>query len=200
MLTTVNHPDPPPPIAQILKLTLHRSVHFALYGSSPTNTSLTSTSTAASAPSSSEAADAGAAAATAYSAKLQPVIDALTQLTPSPSLEPAWKTLTAAGAKVILVTNGAEAATRKYATMGGVDGYISEIISCDAVGKGKPDKKVYDAAHRAADRIGAGEGKEGRWFVACHTWDVAAARKNGYVDDSMQSCQGEVGKPDVVWC
>ena len=79
---------------------------------------------------------------------------------------------------MILVTNGADAATRKYASKGGVDGYISEVISCDTLGCGKPDKRVYDAAHKVAERQGA-KGGDDKWFVACHTWDVAAARKNG---------------------
>lgn len=163
MLTTINKPAPPPPIAQILRTTLGRSVHFAMYGSSPTNTSLQAT------PETS-----------AYSDKLAPVLDALAELTPVPALEAGWKALTEAGGKVILVTNGAEAATKKYAQKGGVDGYVSTVISCDTLGCGKPDKRVYDAAHQAAEAQGAKD-KADKWFVACHTWDVAAARKNGYV-------------------
>lgn len=161
MLTTINAPAPPPPIAQILRLTLGRSVHFALYGSSPTNTSLNAT-----------------ADNKVYSDKLAPVLEALSGLTPVPALEQAWKTLTEAGGKVILVTNGAEAATQKYAKQGGVDQYVAAVLSCDSVGAGKPHKKVYDAAHELAEKHGA-QGEADKWFVACHTWDVAAARKNG---------------------
>jgi 2-haloacid dehalogenase len=68
---------------------------------------------------------------------------------------------------------------------------VDEVISCDAVGRGKPDGKVYDVAWERCGEVVRGESGKGddngvkneerveRWFVACHTWDVAAARKKG---------------------
>lgn len=146
---------PPPPIAQILKLTLPRTLTFALQSTHPTSTSLTSHDLP----------------------DLSKITSTLTQLTPAPSLVTAWKSLQKAGAKVILVTNGSESTTQGYVKNNNLEALVCRVMSCDDVGAAKPDKRVYERAHEVCEEEGGK--KEERWFVACHAWDVCAARKNG---------------------
>jgi FMN phosphatase YigB (HAD superfamily) len=54
------------------------------------------------------------------------------------------------------------------------------VKSCDEIGVGKPLGQVYETAKQACDVVEEGSLRE-RWFVAAHMWDLAAARKAGYV-------------------
>jgi 2-haloacid dehalogenase len=151
---------PPPPIVQILKLTLPRALTYALTSTHPTNVSLTSTSL----PS------------------LDKITSTLTSLSPAPGLIEAWTKLHEAGAKVILVTNGSEGTTRGYVKNAGLEKLVDRVASCDDVGAAKPDARVYARAHQVCFEEGGVKDQGDRWFVACHTWDLAAARYNGCVE------------------
>lgn len=143
-------------MAQILKLTLPRALTYALNSTSP-KVDLSSTSLP----------------------DLDRITSTLTAMTPSPGLEAAWKKLYEAKAKVILITNGGEATTRGYVKNNGLEKLVDRVSSCDDVGVAKPDSKVYSRAHQICEQEGGSKGE--RWFVACHSWDVCAARQNGYV-------------------
>jgi 2-haloacid dehalogenase len=150
---------PPPSIATILKSTLPRSIAFALR--------LTPSASSSSIP------------------DLSPVYAKLAHLTPSANLAGGFKRLKEDGAKVLIITNGAEATTQGYVDQAGLEEVVDRVKSCDEVGLGKPFGKVYEMAHRACDQIlsmgnltgEAGSGE--RWFVAAHMWDLHAARKAG---------------------
>jgi 2-haloacid dehalogenase len=148
---------PPPPISQILKLTLPRTLTFALTSTSPTTVSLTSTSL----PS------------------LDKITSTLTSLSPTPGLIKAWTKLQEANAKVILVTNGSESTTRGYVKNAGLEQLVDRVASCDDVGAAKPDARVYARAHQVCGEEGGDKDSGDRWFVACHAWDLCAARQNG---------------------
>lgn len=147
---------PPPPISQILKLTLPRALTYALKSTSP-KVDLNSTSL----PS------------------LDKITSTLTAMTPSPGLEAAWKKLHEAGAKVILITNGSEGTTRGYVKNNGLEDLVDRVASCDDVGVAKPDARVYARANQICFEEGGKKEKGERWFVACHSWDLCAARFNG---------------------
>ena len=152
---------PAPPIAQILKLTLPRSLAFAL--------------------------NMKPSLAESQMPDLTPVYETLSKLRPSPGLESGLKELKGlkTPAKVVLVTNGSENTTRGYLEQAGVDDLVDAVLSCDEVGKSKPFPDVYDGAIRVCNRLevtawtrSAGDGIQ-RWFVAAHLWDLHAARKHG---------------------
>jgi 2-haloacid dehalogenase len=144
---------PPPPISQVLTLTLPRALTFAL-----TSTQSTSTSLETPLP------------------DLTPITSKLTELTAAPGLAECFTTISRSGGKIIIVTNGSKGTTEGYAETAGVRSMVHAVVSCDEVGLAKPHREVYDAALLACSEAdAAGE----RWFVAAHAWDVCAARKAG---------------------
>ncbi len=76
-----------------------------------------------------------------------------------------------AGWKLLALTNGAEASTRGLLRRAGVEDRFAAVLSCDAIGRFKPHRDVYEAAKREA------EGD--LWMVAAHAWDVAGAAMTG---------------------
>ena len=142
---------PPPPIAQILKSTLPRSIAYALQSTPSLTTSPTPDFT--------------------------PVYQKLTALTPAQGLAQAFKLLSEKG-KVFIVTNGAQKTTEGYVSQAGLEEYVTAVKSCDEVGLGKPFGEVYEMANKTLDEFGTRE-QGARWFVAAHFWDLHAARKAG---------------------
>jgi 2-haloacid dehalogenase len=59
-----------------------------------------------------------------------------------------------------------------YFTHNGIDMPKENFVSCDAIGIGKPDPKVYQMM---LEKLGSDE----KWFAAAHNWDVAAAKLAG---------------------
>lgn len=123
---------------------------------------------------------------------LSPVTSKLTRLSAQPGLADCFKTLkNTAHANILLITNGAKATTEGYVEQAGLDGFIDAVRSCDQVGLSKPFPQVYQAALDACvevevkngNRNSTGQEREdrGRWFVAAHMWDLAAAKKAGWV-------------------
>lgn len=152
---------PPPPIAQILKLTLPRSLHFAL--SLPS--SLSPPANEAPLPS------------------LSPIYERLTTLTPAPGCVAGIRLLKSSKARVLIITNGSKATTEGYVSQASLEGVVDGVKSCDEVGVGKPLRAVYESAlELCGGQVGQdGEGRMSRWFVAAHMWDLAGARKAGWV-------------------
>lgn len=153
---------PPPPISQILTLSLPRAITFAL-GNTPSET-------------------------TNPLPDLGPITSKLTQLTPSPGAAEALKLLNDKGngkqVKVLVITNGSKSTTETYLSQAGLSKYVEEVKSCDEVGVGKPLDAVYASANELCAKseesdLGNGKGKGERWFVAAHMWDLAAALKAG---------------------
>lgn len=160
MLSIVS--PPPPPIAQLFKVGLSRSLGYAL----------------------SDSASIGAANPVQLG-DTSGITSVLMKLTAVPTLKDAYSTLKNAGAGVIIVTNGSEKSTEAWMQLADVTSLVDKVVSCDSVGLGKPFKQVYDAAHAASQEAarslskGGNEDKAQKWFVAAHVWDVCAARKNG---------------------
>lgn len=80
---------------------------------------------------------------------------------------------------MLIVTNGSKSTTQGYVDQAGLKEYVDNVKSCDEVGLGKPFGEVYAMAHRAVDELTGEEGREERWFVAAHMWDLHAAKKAG---------------------
>ena len=122
---------------------------------------------------------------------LTPVTSQLAHLTPQPGLSECFKTLkNEAKANVLVITNGAKQTTEGYIKQAGLTDYVDGVRSCDEVGFAKPFSQVYEGALDLCVKVemkngnrNGGEGEEiekrGRWFVAAHLWDLAAARKAG---------------------
>jgi 2-haloacid dehalogenase len=110
---------------------------------------------------------------------LSPVTSQLAHLTPQPGLEECWKTLKDGKANVLVITNGAKKTTQGYIDQAGLGELVDDVRSCDEVGYAKPFAQVYTKAHEACEAVESGEAE--RWFVAAHLWDLAAARKAGWV-------------------
>jgi len=171
---------PPPPISQILTLTLPRSIYYALNSPPSLHESLPD---------------------------LSPIISKLTALTPSPTLVEALNLLkypssSSTGAnnssnKILIITNGSKSTTEGYVKSAGLEGLVDDVRSCDEVGLAKPFAGVYEGAMEACEGVEksqGGRGKGERWFVAAHMWDVAAARKVGFKTGIVMAEQPPLGQ------
>lgn len=85
------------------------------------------------------------------------------------------------------VTNGGKEGSLKYFELAGVQLDGEHLLSCDELKVAKPDVRVYENANswlesRGCEKVRSVEGKEvgQRWFVAAHSWDLIAARKEGF--------------------
>lgn len=76
------------------------------------------------------------------------------------------------GWRLMALTNGGEASTRELLARSELDGYFTDVLSCDAVRKTKPHPDTY---RMATDRTDARE----VWMVTAHAWDVAGAHVAG---------------------
>lgn len=103
--------------------------------------------------------------------QLDAVVASFTQLEPQPGLQEAVGRLADAGWRLLALTNGAEGSTRGLLRQAGVEERFAAVLSCDAIGRFKPHRDVYEAAKRTAE----GE----LWMVAAHAWDVAGAAMAG---------------------
>ena len=149
---------PPPTISTVLTLTLPRALALALSGPLPLSPPLPD---------------------------LTPIITALGQLSPAPTLSRALTRLEEANVPAVIVTNGSASTTKTYLARAGLEGLVRGVVSCDEVGRAKPFPEVYAAAHQACDEHakppspGRDSERGERWFVAAHLWDMMGARKAG---------------------
>ncbi len=102
------------------------------------------------------------------------VLAGLAELPPYEDAEAALATAREAGLAVALLTNGAEANTRRLLERAALDRHVDEVITVDEVEAYKPAPAPY---RHAARRLGADPGDI--YLVAAHGWDVVGALNAG---------------------
>jgi 2-haloacid dehalogenase len=120
--------------------------------------------------------------------------NSFTEVEPQPEGLEAFRILTAAGWKLVALTNGSEDSTHKLLARANALEYFTSIFSCDAIGKTKLHPDVYALAKQDA----SGD----VWMVAAHAWDVAGAACAGlqtaFIPQEEKNYLGVYPQPDVV--
>jgi len=111
-------------------------------------------------------------------AQLDAVMGAFRAMDARPGLMACFDGLRAHGFDVYGVTNGGLDTSLGYYRRAGIALDRRHLLSCDELRVAKPDVRVYDNAARVVAEAGC-RGAE-RWFVAAHSWDLAAARRAGF--------------------
>jgi 2-haloacid dehalogenase len=122
------------------------------------------------------------------------VLEALTELDPTPGAGEGLRLLNEAGIRVIALTNGGTSLMEALLERAGFSGLVERIVSCDDLGVSKPHPAVYEAARE----VSAGE----PWMVASHAWDIMGAAHAGLRTAWISGFEGEYPPifpaPDVV--
>ncbi|EXJ83389.1 hypothetical protein A1O1_07011 [Capronia coronata CBS 617.96] len=103
-----------------------------------------------------------------------------------------------AGFTVWAFTAGDRQRVSNYLKQGGVEVPPENFVTCDDIGIGKPAPECYKYMLSKLDK----EGLEA-WFAAAHMWDVAAARRSGFIGAwvaafEKEPCQDIFGDMDVM--
>ncbi|MFC0410260.1 HAD-IA family hydrolase [Roseomonas elaeocarpi] len=102
------------------------------------------------------------------------VLEAMGRLPPRPDAREAFETITAAGMRVLALSNGAADATRALLRAGGLEHLVGPVVSVEEVRLFKPRREVYEHAARIA---GVPAGRMA--LVAVHSWDIQGAGAAG---------------------
>ena len=96
------------------------------------------------------------------------------RMPPYPDAADALARLVLAGHTPVAVTNSGADAARGALEAAGLADHFHAVVSAEAVGVYKPDRRVYE---HALSVLGLDAGAA--WFVAGHWWDVAGAKRAG---------------------
>jgi 2-haloacid dehalogenase len=80
---------------------------------------------------------------TSSTATVDSVLQAASELPAHPDVHPAFTQLSAAGIRVVTLTNGGAEATERLLKRAGVDAFVERVISVDEVRHWKPRREVY---------------------------------------------------------
>lgn len=125
------------------------------------------------------------------------VAETLRSLPPHPDVEPALERLSAAGLRLVALTNSPDAVARNQITNAGLERHFEAILSVDMAQTLKPAREVYNTAARsllanAADMR----------LVAAHGWDIAGALHAGwhgaFVARPGQTLDPLFAEPDII--
>lgn len=97
------------------------------------------------------------------------------RLTARPGILECFRRLREAGFTIWALTSGDAERVREYLARNEIPIAEENFIACEDIGKTKPAPEVYCYVR---ERL---EDAEEMWFAACHMWDAAAAKHNGYV-------------------
>jgi 2-haloacid dehalogenase len=102
------------------------------------------------------------------------IADAFGELAPHPDVEPALRTLTEAGVRVVTLTHGSPGVAEAGLARGGVSPLVERSLSSEVIRAWKPSREVYlwaaGTCDVAPDRMA---------LVAAHGWDVLGAQRAG---------------------
>lgn len=93
-----------------------------------------------------------------------------------PGAREAVQLLRREGWTVWAFTSGDRERVWGYFEKGEIDIEARNVVTCDELGVGKPERKAYE---RLKEKIGGEDGAE-LWYAAAHAWDVSAARRSGF--------------------
>lgn len=102
------------------------------------------------------------------------------RLPPRPGLKDIFDGLRSDGWDVYAVTNGGKEGSLKYFELANIQLDSDHLLSCDDLNVAKPDVRVYQNANDWLEKRGCEQTNGARWFVAAHSWDLIAARKQGF--------------------
>ena len=102
------------------------------------------------------------------------IADAFGELAPHPDVEPALRTLTEAGVRVVTLTHGSPGVAEAGLARGGVSPLVERSLSSEVIRAWKPSREVYLWAAGTCDVPPARMA-----LVAAHGWDVLGAQRAG---------------------
>ena len=92
-----------------------------------------------------------------------------------PEVRPMLEAVRAAGCRAAILSNGAPAMLDSAVAAAGLDGLLDAVLSVEAVGIFKPDRRVYDLVGQHF-----GTAPQAVLFVSSNGWDAAAAQGYGF--------------------
>ncbi len=102
------------------------------------------------------------------------VADAFGELAPHPDVEPALRSLTDAGVRVITLSHGSPGVAEAGLARGGMTPLVERTLTSESIRAWKPSREVYlwaaGVCDVAPDRLA---------LVAAHGWDVVGAQRAG---------------------
>ena len=102
---------------------------------------------------------------------------------------PALRKLSDAGVAIGCLTVGDPDNTRSFLAGAGLERYVDQVVTCDAVGVWKPAPDVYRHAANALDCE-----LDRMALVAVHAWDCHGAKKAGALAGWCSRLEGEPGE------
>lgn len=102
------------------------------------------------------------------------VLDAFTELSPHPDVEPALRRLREAGVRVVTLSHGSPGVAEAGLQRGGITPLVEATMTSEAIRAWKPAREAY---LWAAGRCGVAP--ERLALVASHGWDVLGAQRAG---------------------
>ena len=127
------------------------------------------------------------------------LLDSYLHLPAYPDAKPALEMLSAAGHRIVALTNGTERSVTTLLQHARIDGYFEMILSADTVRTFKPDPAVYDLVQKA------GLPREKVWLVSGNPFDIIGAKARGLRAAWVQRDRGrtfdpwELGPDTVIW-
>lgn len=106
-----------------------------------------------------------------------------------PDAAPALRKLSEAGITIGCLTVGDPENTRSFLAGAGLESYVDEVVTSDAVGVWKPAPEVY---HHSAKVLNCEIGRMA--LVAVHAWDCHGAKKVGALAGWCSRLEGEPGE------
>lgn len=105
-----------------------------------------------------------------------------------PDAAPALQKLAGAGVRIGCLTVGDPHNTRSFLAGAGLDTYVDQVVTSDAVGTWKPAAAVY---HHTAEALGCALDRMA--LVAVHAWDCHGAKRVGALAGWCSRLEGEPG-------
>ena len=127
------------------------------------------------------------------------LLESYRRLPAYPDARPALEMLSAAGYRLVALTNGTERSVAALLQHASLAGYFEMILSADTVRSFKPDPAVYGLLQRA------GLPRERVWLVSGNPFDVIGAKACGLRaawvqrDPSRTFDPWELGPDAVIW-
>ncbi len=117
------------------------------------------------------------------------VLEGFAKVPAFPDAAPALRKLSEAGVTVGCLTVGDPENTRSFLAGAGLDSYVDEVVTSDAVGVWKPAPEVY---HHSAKVLNCELDRMA--LVAVHAWDCHGAKKVGALAGWCSRLEGEPGE------
>ena len=116
------------------------------------------------------------------------VLEGFAKVPAFPDAAPALRKLSEAGVAIGCLTVGDPNNTRSFLAGAGLERYVDQVVTCDAVGVWKPAPDVY---HHAANSLDCELDRMA--LVAVHAWDCHGAKKAGALSGWCSRLEGEPG-------